>query len=127
MLNLDPAKLFVILVVALIVLGPERLPRAARQLGSAWRELTKVREQLTEEVRSSLPDVDIPRIPYRAGTVSRFLGDLSRPRVAEVSGPDSSERQALSQSGPSHGDEERQLGYWPLDEVAPGSDDPSMN
>ncbi len=77
MLNLDPAKLMVILVVALIVLGPERLPRVARQLGGAWRELTRVRNELTEEVRAAMPDVDLPKIPYRSGALASFLRDPS--------------------------------------------------
>lgn len=78
--SLDPAKVLVILVVALIVLGPERLPRAARQLGAAWRELTRLRDQVTDEVRSAIPDVDIPRIPH--GAVSGFVRDLTRPSTA---------------------------------------------
>lgn len=78
--SLDPAKILVILVIALVVLGPERLPRAARQLGAAWRELTRVRDQVSEEVRSAMPDLDLPQIPrLRHGAVSGFLTDLSRP------------------------------------------------
>lgn len=73
--SLDPAKVLVILVVALIVLGPERLPRAARQLGAAWRELTRIREQVREEVQSAIPQIDIPRIPQ--GAVSGFIRDLT--------------------------------------------------
>jgi hypothetical protein len=76
-LNLDPAKLLVILVLALIVLGPDRLPGAARQLGTAWRTLTHLREQVTEEVRKAIPDVTIPNLP-RAGMVTSFLTDLTR-------------------------------------------------
>jgi TatA/E family protein of Tat protein translocase len=61
--GLDPAKILIILLVAVIVLGPERLPKVARQLGSAWRELTKLRERLENEVRSAMPDLDLPKIP----------------------------------------------------------------
>jgi Sec-independent protein translocase protein TatA len=80
-LNLDPAKLLVILVAALVVLGPDRLPSAARQLGGAWRTLTHLREQVTEEVRRAIPDVDLPHIP-RAGAVTNFLTDLTRPAAS---------------------------------------------
>ena len=84
--SLDPAKILVILVIALIVLGPERLPRAARQLGAAWRELTRVREQVTEEVRSAIPDVGLPDVPrIRPGAVSGFLSDLTRSDAREGS------------------------------------------
>ena len=59
--GLDPAKIFLLLVIALVVVGPERLPGAARQLGGAWRELN----QLAPEVR-------------RGGS-----GPCARPRPAE--------------------------------------------
>lgn len=83
--SLDPAKLLVVLVVALIVVGPERLPRLAHQLGKAWRTLTELRERVTEEVRSAIPDLglgdlDLPRIPRNpAGAVSSFVRDLTGP------------------------------------------------
>lgn len=54
---LDPAKLLVILIVALVVLGPDKLPTVARQLGSAWNEIRKFRERLETEVRGSFPDL----------------------------------------------------------------------
>jgi sec-independent protein translocase protein TatB len=56
-LNLDPAKVLVVLVVALVVLGPDKLPRAARQLGAAWNQLRRWRSRLEEEVRGTFPDL----------------------------------------------------------------------
>ncbi|GEM_PF-1293883 len=83
--SLDPAKLLVILVVALIVLGPERLPKAARQLGAAWRELTRIREQVADEVRQAMPDLDLPRIPKNpTSAISGFLTDLTKSSNASV-------------------------------------------
>lgn len=61
--GLDPTKIFLILVVALVVLGPERLPGAARQLGGMWRELNRLRVKFDEEVHSVVPDLDLPKIP----------------------------------------------------------------
>jgi sec-independent protein translocase protein TatB len=88
-LNLDPAKLLVILVVALVILGPERLPQVARQLGGAWRTLTHLREQVSDEVRKVIPEMDLPNLP-RAGAVTSFLTDLTRPPTptARTSGSD---------------------------------------
>ncbi len=57
MFNLDPSKLFVIAVVAIIVLGPERLPHFARQVGGAWRSFSDFRQRMESEVRNSLPDL----------------------------------------------------------------------
>jgi len=57
MLSLSPAKLLVVLVVALLVLGPEKLPGLARQMGAVWGELRKLRTRLEREVREVLPDL----------------------------------------------------------------------
>ena len=61
--GLDPAKIFLILVIALIVVGPERLPGVARQLGGMWRELNRMRDKFEQEVRAAVPDLDLPNIP----------------------------------------------------------------
>src|ERR1022692_2986440 len=54
---LDPAKLLVILIVALVVLGPDKLPTVARQMGAAWGELRRFRQRLETEVRGTFPDL----------------------------------------------------------------------
>jgi Sec-independent protein translocase protein TatA len=54
---LSPAKVIIILVVALAVLGPEALPRAARQIGGLWADLKRLRRSLETEVRDSFPDL----------------------------------------------------------------------
>jgi sec-independent protein translocase protein TatB len=54
---LSPAKLLVILVVALIVLGPDKLPKVAKQVGSLWGDFRKFRERLESGVRGNFPDL----------------------------------------------------------------------
>lgn len=81
---LDPAKIVMILVIALIVLGPDKLPRVARQLGAAWRMVGEMRTRLEQEVHEAIPDLDLPRLPARPGAaVSGFLADLVNPRPEE--------------------------------------------
>src|SRR5579875_1309107 len=57
MLSLSPAKILVVLVVALVVLGPEKLPEVARQMGAAWGDLRRLRHRLESEVRDVFPDL----------------------------------------------------------------------
>ncbi len=57
MLSLSPAKLLVVLVIALIVLGPEKLPQMARQVGAMWGDLRRWRKTLESEMRSTFPDL----------------------------------------------------------------------
>ena len=49
-------ELIVIFVVALIVLGPERLPQIARQLGKAMGEFRRMSAGFQDEVRKAIDD-----------------------------------------------------------------------
>jgi Sec-independent protein translocase protein TatA len=78
MLNLDPAKLLIIAVVAVILLGPDRLPAFARQVGGAWRTFTAYRHRMEQEVRSSMPDLpSSAEIARLARSPSALLDRLS--------------------------------------------------
>ena len=57
MLFLSPEKLFVVLVVAVIVLGPEKLPRVARQAATTWRTLASLRTRLESQARTAFPEL----------------------------------------------------------------------
>jgi sec-independent protein translocase protein TatB len=57
MFNLDPAKLLIIAVVAILLLGPDKLPQVARQVGGAWRSFNEFRHRMENDVRSSIPDL----------------------------------------------------------------------
>ncbi|HEX7408924.1 MAG TPA: Sec-independent protein translocase protein TatB [Candidatus Binatia bacterium] len=53
MFGIGTPELLVILVVALIVLGPERLPEVARVLGRAMAELRRATSGLTDELHNA--------------------------------------------------------------------------
>jgi len=53
MFGIGTPELLVIIVVALIVLGPERLPEVARMLGRAMAELRKATSGLTDELHNA--------------------------------------------------------------------------
>jgi Sec-independent protein translocase protein TatA len=55
--NLDPGKLLVIAVVTILILGPDRLPQVARQIGGTWRSFNDFRQRMETEVRSNIPDL----------------------------------------------------------------------
>lgn len=57
--SLGPAEILVILVVALIVLGPKRLPEAGRQVGKAIAEVRRWTTDVTSEIKSAI-DVEAP-------------------------------------------------------------------
>jgi sec-independent protein translocase protein TatB len=51
--DLSAAKILVVLVVALLVLGPDKLPRAARQAGRLASDFRRFRDSLHSEVRQA--------------------------------------------------------------------------
>jgi len=53
--NISPLEIIVLLVIALIVLGPQRLPEMARSVGRGMREF---RNALTSDGRDDEDDED---------------------------------------------------------------------
>jgi sec-independent protein translocase protein TatB len=56
MLNFSPERLFVVGVIAMVVLGPNRLPQAARTLGRMVAELRRMSASFHDEVRGALAE-----------------------------------------------------------------------
>jgi len=52
--NLDPEKLLVLFVIALLVLGPQRLPQVARTVGRTLAEVRKFTSPFQSELRQVL-------------------------------------------------------------------------
>lgn len=63
--NLGGMEILVILLVALIVLGPTKLPEAARQVGKAVNELRRLSSGFQRELRDALEE------PLEAGARAR--------------------------------------------------------
>ena len=62
MLDINPGELLILLVVAVVVIGPERLPKYAAELARMVREVRtfarNAREQVREEMGEEFDDVD---------------------------------------------------------------------
>lgn len=57
MLGLGPTELVLIFALALLILGPKRLPEIARSIGKAIREIRRSTEQIESEVRKEFLDL----------------------------------------------------------------------
>jgi sec-independent protein translocase protein TatA len=58
--SLGPAEILVILVVALLVFGPNKMPEIARQVGRGFREFRRVQQHLRSELRDVVSEFDSP-------------------------------------------------------------------
>ena len=74
--NLGWAEIAVIVVVALVVLGPEKLPGAARQIGQVMRQLRRISTGFQQELQNALDE------PVEAE--ARRRGELAVQQSAEA-------------------------------------------
>ena len=81
--SLGPAEILVILVVALIVLGPKRLPEAGRQVGKAIAEVRKWSQGFQDEIRSAV-DFDPGPPSYATPPPTRAPAPVPVPLPAET-------------------------------------------
>ena len=63
MFNIGTPELLVILIVALIVVGPRRLPEIGRTVGRALNELRKVQDEVRDMVKFDLSEDGPTQLP----------------------------------------------------------------
>ncbi len=77
-LNIGPAELLFILIIAIIVLGPERMIEIARKLGQYSRQLQNLTGELTSALQSEIV-VEENQEPPPDGPLSPESGYASAP------------------------------------------------
>lgn len=87
MFGIGMPELILILALALIVLGPKRLPEIARALGKGLSEFRRATDELKEELRQVEADVE------QSATKASSAADLNPARSAD-SPPSPSSNQA---------------------------------
>jgi Tat protein translocase TatB subunit len=94
--NIGPQELLVILLVALVIVGPQRLPELSRTIGRGLREFRKAQDEVKKTIRLGLDETE-PTSPGRtpAGKASEpVAGDAAAPDAE--AGPASSETDAAT-------------------------------
>ena len=59
MFNVGGPEILLVLLVALVVLGPEQLPKAMRTFGNAMAQVRKLSNGFQDEMRSAMNTMDI--------------------------------------------------------------------
>lgn len=99
MLNIGGPELLIILLVALVVLGPERLPGAARQVGRTVNQLRSMAQGFQQELEAAAkPDLS----PKPAGTDPEHIRTAAKATGAEMFGGTGADQPA------SHSDQQTQ-------------------
>ncbi len=130
MFNFSPEKLVLVAIIALVVLGPNRLPQAARNLGRFMAQMRHMSSSFHDEVRGAMSEPmdafnsamgdfrpqDVPR------SVRQAITDTLTPPSSPSSTPStpSPSSAAPPPPAPDHG-----VAGMPGFPVAP--DDPSLN
>jgi Tat protein translocase TatB subunit len=113
MLNIGPQELLVILIIALVVVGPHRLPELSRQLGRGIREFRKIQDDVKgmvnlDEVKNMVnldPDDDLgPTATPSATTTRRAAPEATAPAVHRSARPAPGVPTAGDDAGEARGD-----------------------
>ncbi len=134
-------EILVILVLALVVLGPERLPQAARTMGRWVGELRRLTGSLQAEVQDVVDEVMRPVNETATVATESFTSTFSTPDIEGVIEADGTSATGASPSSatgePISGTEEAPEAPRPADVPLPGLEparslpmppvDPSLN
>lgn len=79
MFNIGPMEMLVLAIVALVVIGPDKLPQLARDAARMLRTLrdlaTGARQQLRDELGPEFADVDLRNLNPRTAVQRAVFGD----------------------------------------------------
>lgn len=84
-MKIGAMELVVIFIVALLVIGPDKLPQYARKFGAALKEFRKASSGVTKEIRESVIDpLEEAQKPLREAMEP--LEDITRDLKSELNG-----------------------------------------
>ncbi len=100
--NLGWAEIAVIVVVALVVLGPDKLPGAARQIGNVMRQVRKISTGFQQELQNAL-DEPIEEEARRRGRIAVEEGKQADAKQADAKQAEGKQAELEAQAGDQEG------------------------
>jgi len=91
MLGIGPWELVVILIIALLVVGPKRLPEVMRAIGRVLAELRKTAEEIKEEVLDQEEKEEIQKSLQEIGEVPYLIQERLEREIEELNQKQSGE------------------------------------
>ncbi len=78
MLNIGPQELILILIVALVVVGPQRLPELGRTIGKVLREFRKIQDDVKDTIKIDLNEDPEPYVrPQKSPRTRERNGEVT--------------------------------------------------
>ncbi|MCC7161685.1 MAG: twin-arginine translocase TatA/TatE family subunit [Anaerolineae bacterium] len=99
--GVGPTEIFIVLIVILVLFGPERLPELAKKIGGASREirdnLNNVNEQMNSALEASM-EIDKAKMiqPASSTAAPTVIDQPTNPTPAESPTPENSSADATS-------------------------------
>lgn len=84
MLNIGPQEVLLILLVALVVVGPQRLPELGRTIGKGLRELRRAQDEVRRVVNETLEEPKAATPAATGGTPMQDTPRVDPSRVGET-------------------------------------------
>ena len=102
MFNLQGGELIIIALLALVVLGPEKLPEAMRHVGRLYRQLRSVRDTFQREFKQALdePMRDLRKATSESASTLRQAAQSMVEPPAETAAPDNPPDEPPNSSDP---------------------------
>jgi TatA/E family protein of Tat protein translocase len=116
MLNIGPQELILVLIIGLLVVGPQRLPEISRQIGRGLREFRKIQDDVKGLV-------NLDEVTDQVKGMMRFDGDVPnglarRPPTTATAPAVHRSSRAEQQPAPSEGSPNGREGVSPDDRPA---------
>jgi sec-independent protein translocase protein TatB len=121
MFNVGGGELLVIAIVALIVLGPQKLPEAMRTVGRVVGELRRISSGFQQEIQDAIKDMDAdatPRPRREAVPLAAVVADTETDAAAARRDADDDEDDDVAPATP--------LSPWGESAPVSGADGPSL-
>jgi len=109
MFGLGMPEIFLILAIALIVIGPKKLPELAKTLGRAMGEFKRSAQDFKKsiDIETTLKDIETP-----ASDLKDIIKDVNKGKESIVESGDNTDMTGSEKSGYQHGyQHEYTLGY----------------
>ena len=119
MFGIGPVEFAVVLVVALLVMGPKKLPELARTVGKGLAEFRRASTDLKRSFEMDLPSHEIEDVPGPA--------QASSPQAPATPGTALEEIERQNQASEDSGEAESDDSQWPDDRPVPASEAPATS